>query len=371
MTLHPAGILTFILPFFITVTALLVLRRIAEHIDLLDRPCERKQHEGLVPLVGGIAMFCGFAVSALVLQPTWTSLALVLIAGVVLVMGILDDMHGLQTRKRFLVQILAAVAMVYIGQVQITHLGNLFGDGEVHLGGFFALIFTVFSTVGVINAMNMVDGADGLAGSLALVSFAALSVIAISAGAGSIGIYSLILVGALTAFLLFNVRIAGRRARVFMGDAGSMMLGLLMAWLFIDLSQGEQPPLSAVSAGWIFGLPLLDISAVMVRRLFEGRSPFEAGRDHLHHLLIDQGFSVNSALAIMCFAHIVFVSVGLLANQVPGAEPLLFWAFVILVAAHLVLTPRLLQTRQRQHVRVLKKSLATNPVSETGGKPRD
>ena len=370
MTLQAAGILTFILPFFITATALLVLRRVAEHLDLLDRPCQRKQHEGLVPLVGGIAMFAGFAISALVLQPGWNSVALVGIAGVVLVMGVLDDMHGLQTRKRFLVQILAAVAMVYVGNVQITHLGNLFGDGEVHFGGFFALLFTVFSTVGVINAMNMVDGADGLAGSLALVSFAALSIVALSAGISSVGIYALVIVGALAAFLLFNIRIGSRRARVFMGDAGSMMLGLLMAWLFIDLSQGETSSLSAVSAGWIFGLPLLDISAVMVRRLFEGRSPFEAGRDHLHHLLIDQGFSVNSALAIMTFIHLLFVTVGLLGNQSPGAEPMLFWAFVVLVAAHLVLTPRLLQTRPRA-VRIFKKPVPVNSLSEPGTERRD
>ncbi len=312
------------------------------NIGLLDRPCERKKHEGLVPLVGGIAMFTAFSISTILLFPHWSSLVMVLIALLVVSLGVLDDIHGLQTRKRFLVQMLAAVAMVYVGGVQISQLGNLFGDGVVQFGGFFALIFTVFATVGVINAMNMVDGSDGLAGSLALISFLALAYVAYSAGDLKSANMILVIIGALFAFLLFNIRLFGLAARVFMGDAGSMFIGLLLAWFFISLSQGDKPSLSAVSAGWIFGLPLLDISAVMTRRLFEGRSPFTAGRDHIHHLLIDHGYSVNKTLSIIVVLHLLFVSLGLIANNQPGWDPALFWLFVILVACHLVYTRHIL-----------------------------
>lgn len=312
----------------------------AVNIGLLDKPCERKQHDGLVPLVGGIAMFTAFAIASLLLFPQWSTLAMVSIGMVVVVLGVLDDIHALQTRKRFFVQILAAVAMVYIGRVEITHLGNLFGGGVVYFNGFFALVFTVFSTVGVINAMNMVDGTDGLAGSLSGLSFLALAIVAYAAGDMVSAETLLIIVGALVAFLLFNIRFFGHRARIFMGDAGSMFIGFLLAWFFISLSQGDKPALSAVSAGWIFGLPLLDISAVMIRRLIEGRSPFEAGRDHLHHLLLDRGFSVNAALILMVSAHLVFITVGLIGNNNPTWEPALFWLFVTVVVLHLKFTSK-------------------------------
>lgn len=345
MNVTASGVLSIVLPFFICVTMIMVLKRVAESIGLLDQPCERKQHEGLVPLVGGIAMFTAYSISSLLLFPTWNSVAMVTIALVVVVLGVMDDIHGLQTRKRFLVQIVAAVAMVVIGGVKITQLGNIFGDGKLYFGGFFALVFTVFSTVGVINAMNMVDGADGLAGSLATISFLALAFAAFSAGDILEAQMILVVVGALIAFLLFNIRFFGSKAKIFMGDAGSMFLGFLLAWFFIDMSQGEEPVLSAVSAGWLFGLPLLDISAVMTRRLFEGRSPFEAGRDHIHHIMMDRGMSVNRALITMLGIHLFFVLVGLVANNRPEWEPAFFWLFVILVAAHLVYTQRFIEVK--------------------------
>ncbi len=351
MNVTASGVLSIVLPFFICVTMIMVLKRVAENIGLLDRPCERKKHEGLVPLVGGIAMFTAYSISLLLLFPTWNSVAIVTIAAVVVVLGVLDDIQGLQTRKRFLVQIVAAVAMVVIGGVKITQLGNIFGDGKLYFGGFFALVFTVFSTVGVINAMNMVDGADGLAGSLATISFLALAYAAFGAGDFAEAQMILVVVGALIAFLLFNIRFFGSKARIFMGDAGSMFLGFLLAWFFIDMSQGEEPALSAVSAGWLFGLPLLDISAVMMRRLFDGRSPFEAGRDHIHHILIDRGISVNRTLATMVSIHLFFVSMGLIANNQPAWEPAFFWLFVNLVAAHLVYTQRFVERQPRAAVK--------------------
>ncbi len=345
------NLLSMVLPFFICVTMIMIMRKVAVNVGLLDKPCERKKHEGLVPLVGGIAIFSAFAISAMLLAPSWSTLALVTIATIVVVLGVLDDMHGLQTRKRFFVQILAAVAMVYIGGVHITQLGNLFGDGVVQFNAFFSLVFTVFSVVGVINAMNMVDGADGLAGGLALLSFIALSIVAFSAGEAQSMLLILIAVGALFAFLLFNVRFFGWPARIFMGDAGSMFLGFLLAWFFIELSESETQALSAVAAGWIFGLPLLDISAVMTRRLLQGRSPFQAGRDHLHHLMIDQGFSVNKTVGIMLVIHLLFIGVGLIANNNTTWDPAMLWLFVILVGVHLGIT----QKMQRENAKSTKK----------------
>jgi UDP-GlcNAc:undecaprenyl-phosphate GlcNAc-1-phosphate transferase len=356
------NILSFVLPFFICVTMIIALRTVAVKIGLLDRPCERKQHEGLVPLVGGIAIFTAFSISAVLLSPSWSTVVMVLIALGVGVLGVLDDIHGLQTRKRFLVQIMAAVAMVYLGGVQITQLGNLFGDGVIRFGALMALLFSVFSAVGVINAMNMVDGADGLAGSIAFLTFLALAYVAYSAGDFVSTEILLIMVGAISAFILFNARLVIPKAQIFMGDAGSMFIGFVMAWYFIVLSQGDEPALSAVSAGWLFGLPLLDISAVMTRRLMEGRSPFAAGRDHIHHLLIDRGYSVNKALLIIVVAHAFFISIGLLSNVRRDLEPALFWLFIVLVATHIVVTHKFLIPKEAA---LLKATPKTDKVAAT------
>jgi UDP-GlcNAc:undecaprenyl-phosphate GlcNAc-1-phosphate transferase len=130
-----------------------------------------------------------------------------------------------------------------------------------------------------------------------------------------------------------------------MGDAGSTVLGLLLVWLFINLSQNGNAPLSPVTAGWLFGLPLIDSVSVMVRRLTHGQSPFKADRNHLHYQLLDLGFSMRSTLLLMLFIHTVMVSVGLLFNQVHAAEPILFWTFVGLVLArHFLFSLKLSQT---------------------------
>jgi len=336
--MNPNAVLSLVLPFFICATLIMVLRKHAGSIGLLDRPCQRKQHKGLVPLVGGIAIWTAFAISTLLMFFDWSTLAMVSIGLLVMALGVLDDVHELGTRKRFLVQILAGVAMVYLGQLQINQLGNAFGGGIVQFSGAFAILFTIFSTVGVINALNMIDGMDGLAGSIASISFLALAAVAYAGGDMVSAQILLTIVGSLAAFLLFNLRVAGHAARIFMGDAGSMFLGFLLAWFFVALSQGESPVLSAVSAGWIFGLPLLDISVVMVRRVMAGRSPFAAGRDHLHHLLLDRGLSVNSTLAIIVAAHAMFVVIGLIGNHNRALEPGLFWLFIGLVVAHLLLS---------------------------------
>ncbi len=332
------SLLSLILPFFICVTMISVLRIIAQDIGLLDKPCPRKQHKGLVPLVGGIAMFVSFAISTLLLLPDISSLYLVSITSVVVILGVMDDMYGLQTRRRFLVQVFAAMSMIYFGGVQLLQLGDLFWDGVVYLGAVISLIFTIFCVVGVINAMNMMDGVDGLAGGIALMCFTSLSVIAYMSGEIQVLTVLLILMGSLAGFLLFNVQIFGYPARVFMGDAGSMFLGLLLAWFFIHLTQSGNRGLSAVAAGWMFGVPLLDASAVMTRRVLQGRSPFRAGRDHMHHIMLDKGFSINKTVTIILLLQLIFIGVGALTNKHSAWEPAFFWLFIIMVAIYLGVT---------------------------------
>ncbi|CAK0779180.1 UDP-GlcNAc:undecaprenyl-phosphate/decaprenyl-phosphate GlcNAc-1-phosphate transferase [Gammaproteobacteria bacterium] len=203
-------------------------------------------------------------------------------------LGILDDFHELSAWPRFVGQIMAAVAMYFVGGISIENLGALFGEGDVVLGPV-ALPFTVFATVGVINAFNMIDGIDGLAGGLSLISILFFSFLA-GLGDHHTDLVMLMLLGAaIVAFLLFNLRFPGRPfALVFMGDAGSMFLGFMLCWFAVGLSQGEHRAMAPVTALWILAVPLFDTLSVMIRRLTNGKSPFIADRGHLHHMLMER-----------------------------------------------------------------------------------
>lgn len=322
------------------------LAKIASSFGLVDTPNDRKQHEAPTPLIGGIAVYLTLLLVTLLTPSTDGLIALVLLSGVLMVLGAFDDHYSLPTIVRFFIQILAAAGMVYWGDQLIEELGYLLPNREIYLSFFPAVLFTIICTIGVINSINMIDGLDGLSATILSISFSALAYYAFLANdtAGLIAISSI--VGALLGFLYYNTRFFRTRALVFMGDAGSTCLGFVLVWFFIKYTQGNQNNvLSAVSAGWIFGLPLMDTVTVMVRRIINGKSPFSAGRDHLHHQLIDAGFSVNGTVLVMGGIHSIFVFIGILANQNPTFEPILFWGFVILVLTHFFFTSRILALR--------------------------
>jgi UDP-GlcNAc:undecaprenyl-phosphate GlcNAc-1-phosphate transferase len=193
----------------------------------------------------------------------------------------------------------------------LTDLGHLVSTERFTLGSW-SVLMTVVATVGVINSMNMADGLDGLAGTLALVTLSVTALLAFGAHA-ELSEIALITCSALVAYLAFNAPLPGRHpgARIFMGDAGSMMLGLLIAWLMIALSQGPERAFPPITALWLFALPLLDTLTVMLRRVLRGRSPFSPDREHLHHVLIVAGYSKRMVVVIAVGAALLFAGLGL------------------------------------------------------------
>ena len=173
---------SYVLALLVCCGLLHLLRPMAMRMGLVDEPSRRKSHEGSVPLIGGVAMFCGFALAALTLDMGLMAYrSFFAAAAILVVVGILDDMHELSSRARFGAQILAAALMAYWGGVVLGDLGGLAGGGEPFLLSGWEIVFTVFCTVGVINALNMSDGVDGLAGGLSLVALLGLAYIADSA----------------------------------------------------------------------------------------------------------------------------------------------------------------------------------------------
>ena len=327
----PLLLVALVLSFILSTVAIYLFSRLAlAHNILLDVPTERKRHDGAIPLVGGLAIFVSFSVYSLLYGTSGVLGALYLGALWLMVVGLVDDLTELSSGFRFAVQITATIIIIYFGDAQILTLGNLLGDTEVRLERI-SLVFSVIAILGVINAINMVDGLDGLSGGITVMTLISLLVVSYASVGMDVLMLMVTLVGGLFAFILFNIGSYGQANKVFMGDAGSTVLGFILAWLFIVLSQTGERPLSPVAAGWLFGLPLLDSVSVMVRRLVEGASPFKADRKHLHHQLQELGFTGRTTLMILLYIHAVMLSVGIALNSVPAAETYFFWCFVALV----------------------------------------
>ncbi|MBN8442858.1 MAG: undecaprenyl/decaprenyl-phosphate alpha-N-acetylglucosaminyl 1-phosphate transferase [Thauera sp.] len=317
----------------------------ARSLKLVDHPGEHKQHDHSTPFVGGIGLFLATIASLLVLLWLYPSLgnelaAVALAASLMFFTGLADDVWRLGFRVRFVIQSAAALVMAIGADVALHDLGGLFFNTSTPLGPF-AIPFTVFATVGVINALNMIDGMDGMAGSLAFMSLIVISAVALSAGNLHHALLSLGLLGGIGGFLYYNLRYRNqRRARVFMGDNGSMLLGLMFALLLIDMSQGDDASIDSVSALWLLALPLMDTVGVMLRRVWMGKSPFTPDRHHLHHLLQSAGFRVDDIVAIIAGLQLALAAGGVFAVKLGASEGVMFVGFLMLFALYFAATVR-------------------------------
>lgn len=314
----------------------------ARHLNLLDHPDDsRKDHAFATPVTGGIAMVAGVVVAGIATMPLQQSTYAFGIASLfLLLVGMIDDLVDVRWWVRILAQATAALILVYLGDVRIEQIGPLFGFGQMELGSL-SVPFTVFATVGLINAVNMIDGMDGMAGSLVLAALAMMFAAAWYSGNVSLGTHLTVLAGAVAGFLLWNLRLPWRpRARAFMGNAGSAFLGLTIAWVSFRLTQNPGHPVSPVLALWLLPIPVMDCLVLIARRLRMGRSPFAASRDHIHHLMLDAGFSPNGILVVLVsFSLLCGVLVGQ-AMRIDVPHPVLLAAFVALCAGWYWLTSR-------------------------------
>lgn len=322
-----------ILTFAFCICLVPALRRLAIRFGLTDRPSDRKHHDGQIPLCGGIAIFMSSVSVWLLTASQLTPLKVSFFIGgfLLLVLGLLDDRWELSSRWRLLFQAVVALLLVFVGNTSLVDFGDLFGNGRpVRMEGAWSTLATVFCVVGVINATNMIDGLDGLAGGMTLIALFWFLLIAMDISDRSITSIILLFIGALAGFLVYNLRYPGHpKASIFMGDAGSTLLGLLLAFLAIRLTQGRGPSaphLPPINAVWMLGLPLLDTISLMVRRMLKGRSPFSADRDHLHHVLLLAGFSIEQTVWILFAISASFGAIAYVAWRLSVPEHVLFYA---------------------------------------------
>ena len=315
--------------FLITTVLMLLLRRVAPWVGLVDLPGGRKTHHGEVPVIGGIAMYLGALVAlGLTGEGVSAEIEVLLASGMMVVVGALDDRFDLRPRVRVVVHLAAAVTLIMATGFRVESLGNLFGLGNIVLGPF-DFPFTVLATVALINAFNMLDGLDGIAGGVALVALAGLSFHLVPAGNLEATI-TLALAGAVVGFLVFNLPAKFNRKRLaFMGDAGSTLLGFALAGLALVAVQprdgGGVPPALVL---WMLPVPIVELFTSTIRRLVNGTSPMRADRGHFHHRLLDAGFSVRAVFLLYMVASSVSVITGLWLWKAGASEAVLFSVFV-------------------------------------------
>ncbi|EBN7107843.1 UDP-N-acetylglucosamine--undecaprenyl-phosphate N-acetylglucosaminephosphotransferase [Salmonella enterica] len=300
--------------FLFTTIFIFLARKVAIKIGLVDKPNFRKRHQGVIPLVGGISVFAGICFMFGLSDYYIPHLSLYLIcAGVLVFVGAMDDRFDISVKIRAVVQAVIAVVMMVIAKLHLGSLGYIFGPWELVLGPF-GYFLTLFAVWAAINAFNMVDGIDGLLGGLSSVSFAAMGLILWFDGQTSLAMWCFAMIAAILPYIMLNLGILGRRYKVFMGDAGSTLIGFTVIWLLLETTQGKTHSISPVTALWIIAIPLMDMVAIMYRRLRKGMSPFSPDRQHIHHLVMRAGFTSRQAFVLITLAAAILAGVGVTAE---------------------------------------------------------
>lgn len=281
-----------------------VLRNYAKHynllVDLPDR--SRKFHMRPTPLTGGMGIFVSILLSGKLYidlnslngyVPDFTY-QLMTVSIPLIFLFLIDDIKGLKPFERLVAQALSCFYIIFTTGVYLESLGNLFGMGDVNLG-VLSIPLTVFCVVGVMNAFNMIDGINGLCCGCAM-----LALLLIGFYSGLIYDSMLVLIiGSMIGFLLFNLRIFGKKRGVFLGDHGSNLIGFWVAWSAIYVSQNEVYAVEPITMVWFVAVPLLDCIGLIFSRIYRGISWAKPGRDHIHHKLMNRFTQEGSLLIIL------------------------------------------------------------------------
>lgn len=286
-------VMPFLLAMVVSMAWLPVFGRFATKWQIIDNPGARKVHAAPIPRVGGLAMAIGVLVAALLIIPLEPRDRYFLAAaGLLTLFGVLDDRFDLDYRIKLLGQIVAVVIVVFGADIQI-HSITL--DERIAMPSSVSIPLTILFLVGITNAINLADGLDGLAGGTTFMCLGALAMLAHNSGQIVCAQLSLAFAGAVLGFLRFNTY----PASVFMGDAGSQLLGFSVGVLSLRATQSGETAVSAAAPILLLALPIMDTLTVMAQRISEGRSPFSADKNHIHHKLLQMGFAHHEAVMVI------------------------------------------------------------------------
>ncbi|WEK37342.1 MAG: MraY family glycosyltransferase [Candidatus Pseudobacter hemicellulosilyticus] len=306
-------LLSIAVSFTITFLAIPVIINVADKKKLYDIPDERKVHHNPIPSLGGLGIFAGFILACLIAIPFPEAAEFpyfMAAAFVIFFLGLKDDILVISPIKKFIGQVLAAFLIIYKGGVQLKSMHGFLGIYD--LPESFSLLFTYLTVIVIINSFNLIDGIDGLAGSLGLLACTVFGFYFLQINMTAYAGLSFSLAGSLAAFLIFNFQ----PAKIFMGDTGSLLIGLITAILtikFIDAADAVDvayPIAASPAIGFtILMVPLLDTLRVFAIRILNRRSPFSADRNHVHHLLLDKGLSHRNITMTLVTVNLFFIVV--------------------------------------------------------------
>ena len=295
-------IFSLITSFLITYVAIPKVIFFAEKLRLLDAAGDRASHEGSVPIFGGIAIFTGIIFSLLFWADIENIQYLLVSILIVFFVGVIDDLLELSPFKKLVGQIMATLIIIYLGDLQIDNMHGVLGIYDLPI--WIGTLFTVFVVIVIMNGFNLIDGVDGLAGGIGVISSFSFGVIALLMGQSDMAIVAFTLMGALLWFLRYNIF----PAKIFMGDTGSLVVGMILSILAINciryglvtetIKLPNKGPLLAIV---ILAIPLFDSLRVFIARIMKGRHPLYPGREHIHHTLLSLGFGHNKTSFILYF----------------------------------------------------------------------
>ncbi|HSZ25416.1 MAG TPA: MraY family glycosyltransferase [Cytophagaceae bacterium] len=299
------NILPFAWAFLISVFAIPSIISVAHKKHLLDEPNDRTVHELLTPRLGGLAIFAGF-ISAITIFGKVDYGIQHLVAGSVVIffIGLKDDIVSVSAVKKFMVQILATGIIMFMADIRITSLQGIFGIYSIEAGISYMLTFIVI--IGITNAINLIDGLDGLAGSIVSVCCFSFGIYFITAEDKYTFVYSYVafsLVGSILGFLRYNMY----KAKIFMGDTGSLVCGFIVSVMAIKFVEVKLIPNAPTVSIAILFIPILDTIRVFILRIFAGKSPFTPDKNHIHHRLMDIGFTQLSTVLILVLINVLAI----------------------------------------------------------------
>lgn len=310
--------------FLFCLIAITLLARIAPTIGLVDIPGERKRHTGSVPVVGGIAVFLtliagevvfhGDSAGVFLASDFGPKFAFAGCVGLLVLCGILDDRFHLSVFSRVASEVLIALVIIELLDFELINLGDLFGLGHITLSKGAAYAFTAISIFGIINAFNMLDGLDGLAASLVLLALIMFHFFTETPPDTASVVFGASLMG----FLVSNLQLTYAIPKTFLGDAGSKLLGLLVACMLLAATSGQVGSAKLIqpaTALFLVALPLFDMVFIFMKRLLNKSSPFLGDRSHIHHLFLRLGFSSRKALLLIVSISVFLNFVGLMLHK--------------------------------------------------------
>ena len=306
-----------------------VVRSLAFRVGAVDVPKDgRRMHNHPIPRMGGLAIFFGFILSAIIFVPLETPIRGMLLGGVIIViLGIFDDIYALPAKPKFLIQIVSALIAVLMGnQIDVLSNPNIFSSDPYWELGWLSIPISVLWIVGITNAVNLIDGLDGLACGVSTISSMTLLVIALTVSEPDVAVLTAALAGACIGFLPYNLN----PAKIFMGDTGSTFLGFILATVSIQGLFKFYTIISFAVPFLMLGLPIFDTCFAIFRRVSHGQSPMSPDRGHIHHRLIDMGFNQKQAVAVL---YVISAILGLSAVMLTTTSALKAMLFLLALCA--------------------------------------